>query len=317
MLSTDPSAPVLPAKQSPIRESLRTRVMKVGPDTNSPGGGRRCPPAGENASPPGEPGKAGCRWSFRRERRCFPTGIFLVLSWFLPNAGGSDFTDQTKAAGVEFFHVSGGEVKNHIIETMGGGAAFFDYDNDGALDLYAVNGSTVDTYLQKSGPGNVLYRNRGTGSFADVTDSTGTGDRGWGMGCTVGDVDGDGYGDLYVTNYGPNILYHNLAGGSFEDITARAGVAGNDYSASAAFFDCDNDGDLDLYATTYLVYDPEKPPGRTCTYGGFEIYCGPQGLPRGGDVLYRNEGGQPLYRRDPGFRHFVGQPLLRPRCAPC
>ena len=291
MLSTDSSAPVLAAKQSPIRESVRTRAMKVRPDTDSPGGSRRGPPVGENASPPGKPGKAGCRWGFRREKRCFPTGVFLVLSWFLPNAGGSDFTDQTKAAGVEFFHVSGGEVKNHIIETMGGGAAFFDYDNDGALDLYAVNGSTVDTYLQKSGPGNVLYRNKGTGSFADVTGSTGTGDRGWGMGCTVGDIDGDGYGDLYVTNYGPNILYHNLASGSFEDVTARAGVAGNDYSASAAFFDCDNDGDLDLYATTYLVYDPGKPPGRTCTYGGFEIYCGPQGLPRGGDVLYRNEGG--------------------------
>ena len=227
---------------------------------------------------------------FRQWLLRFSPAVGLFLPWFLPNPGRCDFTDQTKAAGVEFFYVSGGQVKNHIIETMGGGAAFFDYDNDGALDLYAVNGSTLDTYRQKSGPGNILYRNRGTGSFVNVTDSAGVGDRGWGMGCTVGDIDGDGYRDLYVTNYGPNILYHNLGSGSFEDITPRAGVAGNDYSASAAFFDCDNDGDLDLYATTYLVYDPETPPGKVCTYGGFEIYCGPQGLPRGGDVLYRNEG---------------------------
>ena len=265
--------------------------MKVMGDTSSPGGRRRCPPVAGNARLSGEPGKAGGRWGFRKRLRCFPTGILLVSSWFFADPGGSEFTDQTKAAGVDFFYVSGGEVKNHIIETMGGGAAFFDYDNDGVLDLYAVNGSTVDTYRQKSGPGNVLYRNKGTGSFADVTDAAGTGDRGWGMGCTVGDIDGDGYGDLYVTNYGPNILYHNLGSGSFEDIATRAGVAGDEYSASAAFFDYDNDGDLDLYTTTYLVYDPEDPPGRTCTYGGFEIYCGPQGLPRGGDVLYRNEGG--------------------------
>ena len=192
--------------------------------------------------------------------------------------------------GVEFYYTSSGDQKNHIVESSGGGAAFFDYDNDGYIDLYAVNGATVDTYRQRSGPGNVLYRNSGDATFADATDGAGVGDSSWGMGCTVGDIDGDGYRDLYVTNYGSNILYHNQGNGRFADISTAAGVAGSDYSASAAFFDYDNDGDLDLYTTTYLVYDPQSPPDKVCTYGGSEIYCGPQGLPRGGDVLYRNDG---------------------------
>ena len=202
----------------------------------------------------------------------------------------AEFTDQTLNAGVDFFYVSGGEVKNHIVETMGGGGAFFDYDNDGDLDLYAVNGSTVGTYRQRSGPGNTLYRNLSSGIFEDVTDKAKVGDASWGMGCAVGDVDSDGYRDIYVTNYGANILYHNQRDGTFTDISSSAGVGGNDYSASAAFFDYDNDGDLDLYATTYLVYDTDELPDKVCDYGGFEIYCGPQGLARGGDVLYRNDG---------------------------
>ena len=216
--------------------------------------------------------------------------VCLALSFLLPGPVRSQFTDQTAAAGVAFYYVSSGQEKNHIVESIGGGAAFFDYDNDGDLDIYAVNGSTVDTYRQKSGPGNVLYRNNGNGTFVDVTISARVGDSGWGMGCTAGDIDGDGFIDLYVTNYGPNILYRNQGRGSFDDIAATAGVAGDDYSASAAFFDYDNDGDLDLYVTTYLVYDLDSPPKKICTYGGFEIYCGPQGLPRGGDVLYRNDG---------------------------
>ena len=206
-----------------------------------------------------------------------------------PTTIWSQFTDQTTEAGVAFYHLSGGKQKNHIVETMGGGAAFFDYDNDGAIDLYAVNGATVETYQQKSGPGNVLYHNKGDGTFDDVSIKAGVGDAGWGMGCTVGDIDGDGYRDLFVTNYGPNILYRNQGGSGFANITT-AGVAGSDFSASAAFLDFDNDGDLDLYVTTYLVYDVASPPSKVCSYGGATVYCGPQGLPRGGDVLYRNDG---------------------------
>ena len=202
---------------------------------------------------------------FRRAVAC------LVFSLLLPAQVRSQFSDQTKAAGITFEYVAGGLEKRHIVETSGGGAAFFDYDNDGDLDLYAVNGATVDTYQSKSGPGNALYRNNGKGNFADIAAPAGVDDSSWGMGCTVGDIDGDGYRDLYVTNYGPNVLYHNQGGSTFANIAVSAGVAAADYSASAAFFDYDNDGDLDLYVTTYLVYDIESPPDRICTYGGSQI----------------------------------------------
>ena len=212
----------------------------------------------------------------------------LVLA---PAAAWPQFSDQTEVAGVGLFHISGPKKKSHIVETMSGGAAFFDYDNDGNLDLYAVNGSTVETYKDRSGPGNALYRNRGDATFRDVASQAGAADGGWGHGCTVGDIDGDGYRDLYVTNYGPNVLYRNKAGTAFEDISISAGVAGNAYSISAAFFDYDNDGDLDLYSTTYLVYDTDSPPDRECNHGGYPVYCGPQGLARDADVFYRNDGG--------------------------
>ena len=218
-------------------------------------------------------------------------GIFvcLVLSLLVPSLSFSQFTDQTEAAGVEFRYISSGPDKNHIIEAISGGGAFFDYDNDGDLDLYAVNGATVETYRQKSGPGNVLYSNNGNGTFADVSAAAGVGDASWGIGCAVGDVDGDGYRDLYVTNYGPNILYRNQGDGRFQDISDEA-LAGVDYSSSAAFFDYDNDGDLDLYVANYVIYDPDNPPNKICNYmGAIPIYCGPRGLPGGPDRLYRND----------------------------
>ena len=221
---------------------------------------------------------------FRKYTTC------ICMALLLSGSAYPQFSDQATAAGVAFHYVAGGLKKKHIVEASGGGAAFFDYDNDGDLDLYAVNGATVDTYRQRSGPGNILYANNNDGTFVDVSAIADVGDSGWGMGCTVGDTDGDGYRDLYVTNYGPNILYHNQSNHTFKDITPAAGVAGADYSASAAFFDYDNDGDLDLYVTTYLIYNIDFPPEKICTYGGSQIYCGPQGLPSGGDILYRNDG---------------------------
>ncbi len=213
-------------------------------------------------------------------------GLFLLL----PVIAFSQFTDQTKAAGVAFHYVSSGADKRHIVEAIGGGAAFFDYDNDGDLDLYAVNGATVATYRDKSGPGNVMYANRGDGTFADVSKEAAVDDAGWGMGCTVGDVDGDGYRDLYVTNYGPNVLYRNGGDGRFQELK-NAALAGEDFSASAAFFDYDNDGDLDLYVVNYVVYDTDSPPTKPCNYmGAISIYCGPRGLPGAPDRLYRNDG---------------------------
>jgi predicted nucleotidyltransferase len=223
--------------------------------------------------------------------------LFLLIFLAFPALAQVSFTDQTAAAGITLRNTFGGQEKKYIVESHGSGAAFFDYDNDGDLDLYAVNGATFETYKQRSGPGDVLYRNEGGGKFADLSGLAGVGDRGWGGGCAVGDIDNDGYGDLYVTNFGPNTLYHNQGKGRFADITTRAGVAGDDYSASAAFFDYDNDGDLDLYVANYVVFDLNRMPDeatqkKTCVFmGGVRVYCGPKGLPGAADVLYRNEGG--------------------------
>ena len=205
------------------------------------------------------------------------------------------FTDQTAASGIEFHHVSGGLEKKYILEAKGGGAAFIDYDNDGDLDLYLVNGATLDTYQMKSGPGNVLYRNDGEAGFGDATAETGVGDAGWGHGCAVGDIDNDGHRDLYLTNYGENVLYHNQADGSFRNITTTAGVEGNRYSSSAAFLDYDNDGDLDLYVAHYVAFDIDNMPDEAtrkqlCVFLGGPVYCGPGGMPGTPDILYRNEG---------------------------
>ena len=193
-------------------------------------------------------------------------------------------------------NIYGGEDKRYILEANGSGAAFFDYNNDGYLDLYVVNGSTFEMHAEGSGPGNVLFRNRADGTFADLTDSAGIGDSGWGAGVAVGDYDNDGNQDLYVTNYGRNTLYGNTGQGRFTDVTNGSRLGGDAYSASAAFFDYDNDGDLDLYVTSYVVFDiagvPEDPrDDEPCIYlGGLRVYCGPQGMDGAGDLLYRNEG---------------------------
>ena len=237
-------------------------------------------------------------------RLCLLLGSVLVLPLALVAAQhpGDEsapvlpqFTDQAAAAGIDFHHVFGGLEKKYIVEAKGGGAGFFDYDNDGDIDLYVVNGSTLETYRRKSGPGNVLYRNEGDGTFADRSIEAGVADAGWGNGCAVGDIDNDGYRDVYVTNYGENTLYHNRANGTFEDVTAASGVTGNQYSSSAAFLDYDNDGDLDLYVAHYVVFDIDDMPDdatqeKLCVFLGGVVYCGPGGMPGTRDVLYRNEG---------------------------
>ena len=220
------------------------------------------------------------------------TLLFLItLSVRAESAGQPYFTDWAEAAGVAVLNTFGGANKTYILEAHGSGAGFFDYDNDGDLDLYLVNGSDFEHYASKSGPGNSLFRNSGDGTFADVTRTAAVGDASWGAGCAVGDIDNDGYRDLYVTNYRANLLYHNSASGVFADITAAAGVAGDGYSAAAAFFDYDNDGDLDLYVTNYVDFDLAANPKTGCNYvGAIETYCGPLGMEGDADVLYRNEG---------------------------
>ena len=224
--------------------------------------------------------------------RVFPLFCAALLC-ALPLRAQPQFSDQTAAAGITYRNVFGGKEKHYILESHGSGAAFFDHDSDGDLDLYIVNGATFATYRDRSGPGNALYHNRGDGMFVEITQEAGVGDAGWGGGVAVGDIDNDGRPDLYVTNYGANVLYRNRGSDRFADATQAAGVGGDQYSASAAFFDYDRDGDLDLYVANYVVFDAENLPAtpKLCTFfSGLQVYCGPKGLVGAPDVLYRNEG---------------------------
>ena len=135
-----------------------------------------------------------------------------------------EFVEIAQEAGIDFRHINGASGRYYYVETYGSGAAFLDYDNDGDQDLYAVNGAPLPGFATHGVPTNVLYRNRGDGVFADVTAYTDTDDSGYGMGSCAGDIDNDGYVDLYVTNFGPNVLYYNRGDGTFADQTAAAGV---------------------------------------------------------------------------------------------
>ena len=210
-----------------------------------------------------------------------------------PQAPAVRFTDVTAQAGVAFRHVSTPE-KRYIVESMSGGVALLDYDNDGYLDIFFVNSLTVDLVKSKGKTRSALYRNRGDGTFADVTDKAGVGDIGWGMGAVVADYDNDGFEDIYVTCVGPNHLLKNNGDGTFADVTAQAGVGDPRWSAGAAFVDYDRDGWLDLFVANYVAFDfnnlPEFGKDKTCQFKGIAVQCGPRGLPGDGDSLYHNNG---------------------------
>ena len=175
---------------------------------------------------------------------------------------GMTLTDVARSAGLAFTHINGATGAKHLPETMGSGIAWLDFDSDGWIDLYVVqSGSFPPDGAAASA--NRLYRNRGDGTFEDVTQRSGVGDRGYGQGVVAGDVNGDGHTDLFVCNFGRDALYLNRGDGTFENATARAGVALEGWSSSAAFADADGDGDLDLYVARYLEYDP-----------GAALYCG-------------------------------------------
>ncbi|HEV7905229.1 MAG TPA: CRTAC1 family protein [Pyrinomonadaceae bacterium] len=203
------------------------------------------------------------------------------------------FTDVTEESGVRFTHVSTPE-KRYIVESMSGGVALLDFDNDGNLDIYFVNSLTVDLVKSKGKTRSVLYRNRGDGTFADVTDRAGVGDIGWGMGAAVGDYNNDGFQDLYVTCVGANHLFKNNGDGTFTDTTQKAGVADPRWSAGASFIDYDADGWLDLFVANYVSFDfnnlPEFGRDKTCQFKGVAVQCGPRGMAGDGDSLYRNNG---------------------------
>ncbi|MCH8293762.1 CRTAC1 family protein [Candidatus Poribacteria bacterium] len=171
---------------------------------------------------------------------------------------------------------------------MGVGAAFFDFDNDGHLDLYLVNGAYLPASDEDNSPTDRLYRNNGDGTFADVTYQAGITETRYGMGCCVGDYDNDGNQDIYITNFGMNLLYRNNGDGTFTDVTERAGVGDNRFSAGCAFADYDKDGFLDLFVANYVLLDLANSPD--CSQRGIPAYCRPEDFPPTPDVLYHNNG---------------------------
>jgi enediyne biosynthesis protein E4 len=205
------------------------------------------------------------------------------------------FTDIAADAGLDMIFSSGNEkTKKYIIEANGTGVAFIDYDNDGWQDLFLVNGSTLE------GPGpeaiSRLYRNTRDGKFKDVTQAANLGRAGWGNGVCAGDIDNDGFEDLYVTYWGYNALFRNGGKGRFEDIAKSAGLAGSgkNWSSGCTFLDYDRDGFLDLFVASYQKFDLATAPlpgkGTTCEWKGMPVFCGPRGLPFGSAKLFRNGG---------------------------
>jgi hypothetical protein len=200
------------------------------------------------------------------------------------------FTDVTRESGVTFHHVNGASPDKHLVETMGSGGLFFDYDNDGWIDLFLVDGGSLADARVASQAKHRLYRNRGNGTFEDVTARSGIQHRDYGMGACAGDYDNDGWIDLYVTNFGPNVLYRNRGDGSFTDVTKAAHVGEPRWSASCAFADLDKDGDLDLFVVNYVDADRQTTPYCGNATLGTRFYCHPLNYPSLPNTLYRNDG---------------------------
>jgi hypothetical protein len=222
---------------------------------------------------------------------CTPGGDSTAELPELPPAGEDFYMNISDYSGIEFTHTFGDDLLSNVVETVGSGAAFLDYDRDGHMDLYIANGSYSEQFSEGEKPDelpkNRLYRNLGNGQFADVTDEAGVGDTGFGSGVSVGDYNNDGYPDIYVCNYGLNALYHNNGDGTFSDVAEEMGVEGSTatFSIAAMWVDYDLDGLLDLYVGNYLDYDPSYN-----LYYSPDGYPGPLNFDGQPDILYRNLG---------------------------
>ena len=217
-------------------------------------------------------------------------------------ASGEFLTEIGQQAGIDVVQIAGGPDADYIIESLGTGAAWLDYDLDGDADLYLVQGATPDQPFQ--GPADRLLRNDGDAdqdgvpTFVDATEEAGLGDTAWGVGAAVADVDNDGDPDLYLTQWGANRLYLNNGDGTFVEAAVAAGIDDPSWSASAAWTDSDRDGDLDLYVANYVVFDFDRYPargempadGKPCVWRGIDIFCGPRNLTAQADRFFRNEG---------------------------
>jgi enediyne biosynthesis protein E4 len=205
-------------------------------------------------------------------------------------AGTPQFVDIAREAGVIFHHTNGASPEKHLVETMGSGAVFLDYDDDGFVDIFLVDGGSVIDRAVDRHARHRLFRNRGDGTYADVTERSGIQRREYGMGACAGDYDGDGRTDLYITNYGPNTLYRNRGDGTFSDVTAAAHVGDPRWSASCAFADLDRDGDLDLWVVNYVDADRAHSPYCGEVKSGRRFYCHPLKYEPLPSTVYRNDG---------------------------
>jgi enediyne biosynthesis protein E4 len=212
------------------------------------------------------------------------------------NSLGVSFVNVARESGLNAKTIFGGEHKNkYLLETTGCGVAFYDYDNDGWLDIFLVNGSRLEGFPSGQAPTSHLFKNNRDGTFTDVTAKAGVAHSGLGQGVCIGDYDNDGSEDLFVTYFGKDVLYHNNGNGTFTDVSEKAGVAGAEkrWNTGCAFVDYDRDGRLDLFVANYIDLNlktapvPESGP---CLYKGVMVACGPPGLNGGKNILYHNNG---------------------------
>ena len=260
----------------------------------SPSGQEPVAPSGAQPAPRGGSATAGVFAPvLDSERRPITAGGFV-------KDGPVIFKDIAQQAGLTTWkHKMGTLEKKYILETTGSGVALLDYDNDGWLDIYMVNGSTFDALTGKAEPPHAaLFHNNHDGTFTDVAAKAGVANDRWGFGVAIGDYDNDGWPDIYVSNYGKNRLYHNNHDGTFTDVAEKAGVTLGNWSTGATFGDYDGDGKLDLFVPGYVHFDVDHPPVpgsaavgyANCSFRGANTMCGPRGLPGEADHLFHNNG---------------------------